>query len=131
VGADILFVQPYKGEPVSVVEVSFELVENGCCCACCLRALCCWLQVGGDGDTNVSLFLLLVSSLTFKTPTIVSACYLLKVHLHLSKIKSHNEVTKQYDSRFFLLFLLTEPGPGGPKTYGSGSPTLFLALKPS
>ncbi len=23
-GADILFVQPYKGEPVSVVEVSFE-----------------------------------------------------------------------------------------------------------
>jgi hypothetical protein len=36
-----------------------------------------------------------------------SAYYFFKVHLHhFSKIKSPNEVTKQYGSRFFLLFLL-------------------------
>jgi hypothetical protein len=33
----------------------------------------------------------------------------LKVHLHhFSNIKSHKEVTKQQESRFFLLFLLDD-----------------------
>jgi hypothetical protein len=37
------------------------------------------------------------------------ASYLLKVHLyHFPKIKSDKEVTKQYESRFFLLFLLDD-----------------------
>ncbi len=38
------------------------------------------------------------------------AYYFLKVHLHhfSLKIKSHKEVTKQYRSRFFLLFLLDD-----------------------
>ncbi len=51
------------------------------------------------------------------------------------KEKSHKEVTKQQESRFFffLLFLrddgrirtsLTDLDPGGPKTYGFGSETL-------
>jgi hypothetical protein len=61
--------------------------------------------------------------------------YFLKLYLHhFSKIKSHKEVTKQCESRVFLLFLhddrrmdpepdpylvLMDPGPnlGGPKTY--------------
>ncbi len=39
-----------------------------------------------------------------------------ELHLHnFSKVKSHKEVTKQQESRFFLLFLLDdpdrEPGP--------------------
>ncbi len=50
---------------------------------------------------------------------------------HSSKIKSHEEVTKQYKEAFFLLFglmidgsdpdpylLLTDPNPGGPKLPG-------------
>jgi hypothetical protein len=38
-----------------------------------------------------------------------SANYFLKVHLHhFSKIKSPKEVTKQLESRFFLLFLLAD-----------------------
>ncbi len=38
-----------------------------------------------------------------------SACYFLKVHLHnFLKIKSQKEVTKRYESRFFLLSLLTD-----------------------
>ncbi len=41
------------------------------------------------------------------------AYYFLKVHLHLhyryfSKIKSHTDVTKQWESIFFLLFLLAD-----------------------
>jgi hypothetical protein len=36
-----------------------------------------------------------------------SAYYFLKVH-HFSKIKSQTEVTKQRESRFFLLFLLVD-----------------------
>jgi hypothetical protein len=51
---------------------------------------------------RIRLWILLFSSLTFKTPTKnfvflnVSAYYFLKVHLnHFSKIKSHKEVTKQ------------------------------------
>jgi hypothetical protein len=37
------------------------------------------------------------------------AYYFLKVHLHhFSKIKSHEEVTKQKESTFFLLFLLDD-----------------------
>jgi hypothetical protein len=40
---------------------------------------------------------------------IFSAYYVLKVHLHhFSKIKRHKEVTKQQESRFFLLFLLDD-----------------------
>jgi hypothetical protein len=56
---------------------------------------------------------------------------------NISKIKSHEEVTKQKKSRFFLLFLLDDgrilictskdPDPGGPKTYRSGSGTLTVA----
>ncbi len=38
-----------------------------------------------------------------------SAYYFLNVHLHhFSRIKSQNEVTKQKESRFFLLFLLDD-----------------------
>jgi hypothetical protein len=38
-----------------------------------------------------------------------SAYYFLKVHLHhFSKIKSQKEVTKQEESRFFLLFSLDD-----------------------
>jgi hypothetical protein len=50
----------------------------------------------------------------FNTPTknckkSFSAYYFLKVHLHhFSKIKSQEEVTKQLESRFFLLFLLND-----------------------
>ncbi len=51
---------------------------------------------------------------------------------HFSKIKSHNEVKKQQESMFFLLFLLDDSririhtyllikDPDGPKPYGSGS----------
>jgi hypothetical protein len=40
---------------------------------------------------------------------VFSAYYFLKVHLHhYSKIKSQKEVTKQRESRFFLLFLLDD-----------------------
>ncbi len=71
-----------------------------------------------------------------------SAYYFLKAHLYyFSKIKSPKEVTKQLESRFFLLILLddrriripegrkhVDPDlyPGGPKTSGSGSGTLPL-----
>jgi hypothetical protein len=66
----------------------------------------------------------------------------LKLHLHyFSKIKSHKEVTKQYELRFSNYFCLIivgsgagcsvlldpDPDPGGPKTYeSSGSATLFF-----
>ncbi len=50
-------------------------------------------------------------------------------HLHhSSEIKSHKEVTKQYKSRFFLLFLLDDRRSGSgtfPLTNGSGSGTLL------
>jgi hypothetical protein len=40
-------------------------------------------------------------------PIVFIAYFFFKVHLHhSSKIKSHKEVTKQYKSRSFLLFLL-------------------------
>jgi hypothetical protein len=63
------------------------------------------------------------------------AYFFLKLYIrHFSKIKSHKEVTKQWESRVFLLFshdvrrmnpdpypylVLMDPGPnlGGPKTY--------------
>jgi hypothetical protein len=49
----------------------------------------------------------------------------LKLQLHhFSKIKSHKEVTKQYESKFFLLFCLKKEGSGAgavPLTNGSGS----------
>ncbi len=74
--------------------------------------------------------------------------YFLNVHLnHFLKIKSPKEVTKQYKSMFFLLFLLDDrriririwihislrmdPDPGGSKIYGpygSGSATLPLSF---
>ncbi len=50
--------------------------------------------------------------------------YFLKVHFHhFSKIKSQKEVTKQQESRFFLLFLLDDRSWYGsiPLTNGSGS----------
>ncbi len=63
----------------------------------------------------IRIWILLFSSLTLKTPTktnlekCISACYVLKVHLHhFSKIKSPKEVTKRLESRFFLLFLLDD-----------------------
>jgi hypothetical protein len=38
-----------------------------------------------------------------------SASYFLKVHSHhFSKIKSNKEVTKHYESRFFLLIILDD-----------------------
>jgi hypothetical protein len=38
-----------------------------------------------------------------------SAYYILKVHLyHFSNIKNQKEVTKQWESRFFLLFLFND-----------------------
>ncbi len=41
---------------------------------------------------------------------------------NFSKIKLHQEVTKQKESMFFLLFLMVVEGPGSvPKTNGSGS----------
>jgi hypothetical protein len=53
--------------------------------------------------------------------------YFLKVHLHhFSKIKSQKEVTKQKESRFFLLFfnfcLIIEGSGTVPLTNGSGLP---------
>jgi hypothetical protein len=40
---------------------------------------------------------------------VIFAYFFLKVHLrHCSKIKSKNEVTKQWEARFFLLFLLDD-----------------------
>ncbi len=71
--------------------------------------------------------------------TTVFFLLLLKGHLHSSsKINSRNEVTKQYKSRFFLLFLLEmevsgssqimkDPDPGGPNTYGSGTTTQLFS----
>jgi hypothetical protein len=53
------------------------------------------------------LRILIFSSVAFKMPTKnnVFAFYFLKVHFHQSStIKSHEEVTKQLKSRFFLLF---------------------------
>ncbi len=45
--------------------------------------------------------------MTTKIFFIFFAYYFLKLHLHnFPKIKSHNEVTKQKELRFFLLFLL-------------------------
>jgi hypothetical protein len=68
----------------------------------------------------------------------LSAYYFLKVHLHhFSKIKSQKEVTKQWKSRVFFLFLHDDRriqirimDPGGPKTCGSrfGSGTLAFSF---
>ncbi len=60
---------------------------------------------------RLRLRILLFSSVTFKTTTknFFVVFYFLKLHLnHFSKIKSHNEVTKQKESRFFLIFLLDD-----------------------
>jgi hypothetical protein len=68
--------------------------------------------------------------------------YFLKVHLHhLSMIRSHKEVAKQQESRFFLLFLLNDirihsrcnlvlmdPDPRGPKTRIRIRNTAFICL---
>ncbi len=59
--------------------------------------------------------------------------------LNFSKTKSHKEVTKQEESRFFLLFCLMKEGSGSvprtngygsgrSKTYGSGSATLSITV---
>jgi hypothetical protein len=64
----------------------------------------------------------------------------LKKHLHhFSKIKSHKKITKQKESRFSYYFglmiegpgpflRLTDPDPGGPKTYGSATLLLLYLL---
>ncbi len=75
-----------------------------------------------------------------------SAYNFLMVHVHnFSKLKCHKALTKQKESRFFLLFLLDDwririrpypylwlavpdLDPGGPKTYRSGSTTLPVRL---
>jgi hypothetical protein len=50
-----------------------------------------------------------VIALKTQTKNYFFAYYFLKVHLHhFSQIKSHKEVTKQQESRFFLLFLLDD-----------------------
>ncbi len=62
-------------------------------------------------DKRILIRILLLSSVTFKTAIflIFFAYFFLKLHLHhFSKIKSHTEVTKQQESRFFLLFLLDD-----------------------
>ncbi len=68
-----------------------------------------------DSDECIRIRTLLFSSLNFKTPTKTnfkisfSAYYFLKVHLHhFFEIKSPKEVTKQYESMFFFLFLLDD-----------------------
>jgi hypothetical protein len=50
-------------------------------------------------DTNKKLFSSIFCSLLFECT--------ITVH-HFSKIKGHKEVTKRYESRFFLLFCLIE-----------------------
>jgi hypothetical protein len=74
---------------------------------------------------------------TEKVVLLISFCSYKHLH-HLSKIKSHKEVKKQYELRFLLLFCLViegseagsgsvsvsrtnESGSGRPKKYGSGS----------
>jgi hypothetical protein len=66
-------------------------------------------------DPDQAPRILLFSSVTLKIATKIIffpsffAYYFLKVHLHnFSEIKSHKEVTKQKESRFFLLFLLDD-----------------------
>ncbi len=78
---------------------------------------------------SIRLRIMLFSSVTFKMATRnnffggIFACYFLKRHLRqFSKIKSHIEVTKQWESRFFLSFLLMIEGSVvGYHTNGSGS----------
>ncbi len=82
------------------------------------------------------MWILLFLLVTFKTSTKISQFFaysFLKVHLHnSSKIKSHKEVTKTVEIKFFLHSLLVnwesvqiimdpDADPGGPKTYSSGS----------
>jgi hypothetical protein len=60
--------------------------------------------------------------------------YFSKLHSHhFSKVKSHEEVTEQWESIFFLLFLMKIVGSGDgsePRTNGSGSvwPKIFRIL---
>jgi hypothetical protein len=62
-----------------------------------------------DADPDPSIFITELQDAYKKLKKSFSADYLLKVHLHhFSKIKSQTEVAKQYKSRFFLLFLLTD-----------------------
>ncbi len=57
---------------------------------------------------------------TQKTVSKFLAYYYLKLHLHpFSKIKSYKEVTKQWESKFFLLFFLMIEGSGSAAGFGS------------
>jgi hypothetical protein len=59
-----------------------------------------------DSDPAAAIFL---SDLQDGNKTLFCAHYFLKPHLHhFEKVKSHKEVTKQKESRFFLLFLLDD-----------------------
>ncbi len=90
------------------------------------RIHCPWLT---DPDPAIFVIDLQDANKKLIKKKVFSAYYFLKVHLHnFSKIKSPKEVTKQLESRFFLLFsLIIEesgsgaiPDPAGPKTCGSG-----------
>jgi hypothetical protein len=80
-------------------------------------------------DLWIRIRILLFSSLTFKIATknncfwrSLSAYNFFKVHLlHFSKIKSQKEVTKQWESRFFILFCLVTGAGSITLTNGSGS----------
>jgi hypothetical protein len=83
-----------------------------------------------DPDPRIRIPAIFVSDLQV---TSFFAFYFMKVHLHhFSNIKSHTEVTEQWESMFFYYFclmiegsgsvsylVLMDPDPGGPKTYGS------------
>ncbi len=71
-----------------------------------------WLR-DRDSDPDPNIFVSDLQDgnwkLIFCQSFFVSYRYSLKLHLHhFSKIKSHKEVTKQKESRFFLLFLLDD-----------------------
>ncbi len=65
--------------------------------------------VDPDADPDPAIFVIDLQDANKKLIflTSFSAYYFLKVHLHhFSKIKNQKDVTKQYESRFLLLFLL-------------------------
>jgi hypothetical protein len=79
--------------------------------------------------TGSSPRIILFSSVTFKmsTTSFLLIRYLMKIQLHhSSQTKSPKEVTKEYKSRFLLLFYLMLKGSGSlPLTNGFGSGTLL------
>ncbi len=70
---------------------------------------CLWLMDSDpDSDPDPVIFVIHLQDANHKLFFFkFSAYYFMKVHLHhFSKIKSQKEVIKQWDSRFFLLFML-------------------------